>query len=366
MKTLPAIKILLVDDLDENLLALEALLRANDLELLRARSGREALELLLVHDVALALLDVQMPEMDGFELAELMRGSQRTRHVPIIFLTAGGHDAQRVFRGYEVGAVDFLFKPLDPVLLRHKVSTFVGLNRQTLENKLLADELREMLRLNEMFVAAVSHDLRSPLSSMVMGAALLERELVDPVSARVLSRIRSSADRMNGMLDQLYDLARVRLGGGIAIEPAKMSLHKLLDTVADELHLAHPEKRVAVECDGPTEGVWDVQRLGQVFTNLIGNALRYGTQSKPVRVSVRAGASEVAIDVHNGGAIDDDLRPHLFDPFRRGSGPARDNLGLGLYIVRAIVVAHGGSIELSSSHEAGTTFCVTLPREAAI
>ncbi|HMI91036.1 MAG TPA: response regulator, partial [Polyangiales bacterium] len=114
------IKFLLVDDVPENLVALAALMRRDGLELLHARSGAEALELLLVHDVALALLDVQMPEMDGFELAELMRGAERTKHVPIIFVTAGDHDPRRVFEGYESGAVDFLFKPLDPHVVRSK------------------------------------------------------------------------------------------------------------------------------------------------------------------------------------------------------------------------------------------------------
>src|SRR3954465_5443925 len=124
------VKCLLVDDLEENLLALAALLQRPDLEILTARSGREALELLLVHDMALALLDVQMPEMDGFQLAELMRGSERTRHVPLIFVTAGLRDQVRVFRGYESGAVDFLYKPIDPHMLRGKVETFFQLHRQ--------------------------------------------------------------------------------------------------------------------------------------------------------------------------------------------------------------------------------------------
>src|ERR1700760_1357008 len=109
---LPRVKCLLVDDLDENLLALSALLRRDDVELLQARSGAEALELLLVHEVALALVDVQMPEMDGFELAELIRGSERTRPVPIVFVTAGPRDQYRMFKGYESGAVDFLYKPI--------------------------------------------------------------------------------------------------------------------------------------------------------------------------------------------------------------------------------------------------------------
>ncbi|HEU4535770.1 MAG TPA: response regulator, partial [Polyangiaceae bacterium] len=169
-RDLPPARVLLVDDLDENLVALGALLRDAGVETLAARSGREALELLLEHEVALALVDVQMPELDGFELAELMRGSSRTRHVPIIFVTAGASEPRRVFRGYDAGAVDFLFKPVDQYILRHKVATFCELyrHRQLLARQ--ARELEETLRLNETFVAAVSHDLRNPLNAILMGA----------------------------------------------------------------------------------------------------------------------------------------------------------------------------------------------------
>src|SRR3978361_1469733 len=121
---------LLVDDLEENLLSLAALLRRDGLVLLQARSGDEALELLLQHDVALALIDVQMPGLDGFELAELMRGNERTRPVPIIFVPAGRSDRQRRFRGYEAGAVDFIYKPIEPDILRRKADVFFELYRQ--------------------------------------------------------------------------------------------------------------------------------------------------------------------------------------------------------------------------------------------
>jgi signal transduction histidine kinase len=373
----PIVKILLVDDLRENLVALEALLlswceggptreRCHGLELLSARSGREALELLLVHDVALALIDLHMPEMDGLELAELMRGSQRTRHVPIIFVTAGARDQQRMFRGYEVGAVDFLYKPIEPVLLGHKVATFVDLHRQRLERERLADELREMLRLNEMFVAAVSHDLRSPLSTLLMGAGVLTGKLGDANLERTLARMRSSAERMRGMLDQLYDLARVRLAGGIAIEPSPADLGRLVQRVADELRVAYPERPLIVEADGgSSEGHWDEARLAQVLSNLIGNALRHGDPSSPVHVRWQGGADSLVLEVHNGGAIPTALREHLFDPFRRGTR-ARDSLGLGLYIVRQIVLAHAGSIDVSSAEPDGTTFRVRLPRRLPV
>src|ERR1700722_6060224 len=121
---------LLVDDLEENLLSLEALLRRDGLNILKARSGDEALELLLQHDVALALVDVQMPGLNGFELAELMRGNERTRRIPIIFVTAGSADRQRRFRGYEAGAVDFIYKPIEPDILRSKAQVFFELYRQ--------------------------------------------------------------------------------------------------------------------------------------------------------------------------------------------------------------------------------------------
>jgi two-component system, sensor histidine kinase and response regulator len=361
----PKAKVLLVDDLEDNLLALEAALRRDGLEMLSARSGREALELLRVHEVALALLDVQMPELDGFELAELMRGTERTRHVPIIFLTAGTQHARRVFRGYEVGAVDFLFKPIDPVLLGHKVTTFVDLYDQRRERERLADELREMLRLNEMFVAAVSHDLRSPLATLMMGAATLEVSVDEPNARRTLGRMRAGAARMTRMLDRLGDLARARLDGGIPIEPRPMDLRPLAAKMVEELSTAHPDRQVTLEvAPGDTTGVWDEERLGQVLANLLGNALRHGARETSVDVVLRADADRLTVEVKNGGEIPAALLEHLFDPFRHGNeaARARDSLGLGLYIARHIVVAHGGTIEARSSPTEGVVLRVALPR----
>ena len=158
------VKILAVDDIDENLVALEALLRRDDVEFITARSGVEALEVLLVHDIALALLDVQMPGMDGFELAELMRGTERTRRVPIIFVTAAGPDERRTFRGYGAGAVDYLFKPLDPHIVRSKVDIFVELARQR----------HELARQRDAHAAALArlqaHHDNSPLAYVEIGA----------------------------------------------------------------------------------------------------------------------------------------------------------------------------------------------------
>ncbi|MFI5298002.1 MAG: response regulator [Polyangiales bacterium] len=352
------VKILLVDDLDDNLFVLATALRREGLEMLMARSAREALELLLAHDVALAIVDVHMPDIDGFELAELMRGSDRTRHVPIIFVTAGVNDRRREFRGYEVGAVDFLFKPFDVVLLRHKVTTFVELYRQRLE-------LREMLHLNEMFVAAISHDLRQPLSTVVMVASTLHRQLEGTKRQAAVDRIRSSAQRMTGMLDQLYDLARARLAGGISLERQEIPLGPLLARVVREAGLTVPARAVRLQCaDDCGFGTWDEQRLAQVFANLVGNALRHGTPEVEVTVRARGTPSTVVVEVHNGGVVADDLIAHIFEPFHGRTRTSRDSLGLGLYIVKQIVLAHAGTVDVASSVETGVTFRVELPRSS--
>ncbi len=229
----PPVKFLIVDDREENLIALEALLRRDGLEVLKARTGDEALEILLVHDVALALLDVQMPEMDGFALAELMRGSERSRHVPIIFVTAGVQEQHRVFRGYDAGAVDFLFKPIEPRILKHKASVFFDLYKQR-------QELAETLAVNETFLAVIGHDLKNPIHSIVMAAELILRQGGDPNTRRHAERIKTSSRRMVRMIDDLFDLSRVRLGGGIPLECARLDLVTITRSVVAECVAAAP------------------------------------------------------------------------------------------------------------------------------
>jgi two-component system sensor histidine kinase/response regulator len=363
METL--VKCLLVDDLEENLLALSALLRRQDVEILTARSGSEALELLLVHDVALALLDVQMPEMDGFELAELMRGSERTRQVPIIFITAGARDQHRVFKGYESGAVDFLFKPIEPHILQNKADVFFQLHRHKQQ---LAHELREKtetLRLNEMLTAVLSHDLRSPLNAVMTSALLIQRRSTEEPVKETAGRILSSGKRMSRMIEDMLDMARARLAGGISLKREPADLGALVDRVMSEVQAAYPERQIEVERAGDLVGNWDGERLAQVASNLLGNALQHGDASGAVRVTVDGTrADAVVIKVENSGTIPPDLLPQLFDPFRRAQRQTgrTEGLGLGLYIVQQIVLAHGGSVDVQSGDDNRTTFVVRIPR----
>ncbi len=353
------IKLLLVDDVEENRVALEALLRRDGLEILKAQSGAEALELLLVHEVALALLDVQMPEMDGFELAELMRGSERTKHVPIIFVTAGSRDPQRVFKGYEKGAVDFLFKPIDPHMLKSKADVFLELFRQK-------KELASALRLNEMFVGILGHDLRSPLSTIVMGAQHLELSVTDASDLKTVRRMFSAGERMTAMIEQLLDLTRARLAGGVGFLDVRerLDVGDLVQRTAEELRGAHPNRDLVVEVTGDCAATGDPVRLLQVFSNLVANAINHGAEGAPIRVAVHGTEHEVLVQVRNRGVIAPDILPTMFDPFRgrqTASSKAR-GLGLGLYISQQIALAHGGSVRVESDEANGTTCTVRLPK----
>jgi len=360
-------KCLLVDDVEENLIALEALLQRDGLDILKAQSGPEALELLLAHDdVALALLDVQMPEMNGFELAELIRGSERTRHIPLIFMTAGSREQNWQFRGYESGAVDFLYKPIDPHMLTNKASVFFELHRR---KQALAHELRartEALRINEMFMAVLSHDLRTPLQSIVAAATVLKRQPPPDKAELMADRVLGASQRMGHMIEDLLDVTRIRQAGGLALQLGSTHMQALVQRTLDEVATSHPERPIDSTLQGDLAGTWDAERLCQVVTNLVGNALHHGSADHPVRIAVDGSrAEQVSITVANGGTIPPELLPHLFDPFRGGERePGRhQGLGLGLFIAHQIVRAHRGTIEARSQDNV-TTFQVTLPRHS--
>ena len=339
---------------------------ARDVEILTARSGAEALELLLRHDIALAFLDVQMPEMDGFELAELMRGSERTRHVPIIFVTAGVRDQHRLFKGYESGAVDFLFKPIEPHILQNKADVFFQLHRQKQQLAQELHERTETLRLNEMLTAvsesrpAQPAERRADLRLSASSGAPATRPCRETAV-----RIVSSGKRMSRMIEDMLDLARARLGGGIALKREAADLGVLIDRVVREVQAANPTRRIEIRQEGDLQGEWDVERLAQVASNLIGNALQHGEESAPVRVGLDGREPGfVVLTVSNAGRIPAELLPGLFDPFRGGQRQAgrSEGLGLGLYIVQQIVLAHEGAVDVRSDEANTTVFTVTIPR----
>ena len=351
-----AVNILAVDDVEESLATLEDLLRRDGVRVLTARSGEEALTLLQSNEVAVALVDVLLPGMDGFELAEKLRRNERTHDVPIIFISGAAADARRVFHGYDLGAVDFLFKPLEARVLWHKVDVFVELYRQ---RRAIADTLR----LSEELLAIASHDLRNPLNAILMSADLLERRRSEEDVLKAAARIRRSGVRMTRMLDDLLDLTRARMGSGIPIEKQRADVGKIARKVKDELDAGSTTPRIHLRAEGEMELDGDPARLEQVFSNLMANALRHGTPGGEVHVSLHGSQDQVRLLVANGGVIPASILPQIFEPFRaRGRSARPEGLGLGLYIASQIIQAHGGKITLRSTASEGTVVEAILPR----
>ncbi len=336
------IKILAVDDIAANLTALDAVLAKPDVQIVHANSGAQALELLLEHDFGLAILDVHMPEMDGFELAELMRGSKRTSHIPILFLTAAGEDSARAFRGYASGAVDFLFKPIDARVLAAKVDVFVQLAQQKQQLAEQLETAQQLLKTNEMLMAVLAHDLRTPLSAIIASASFLGRFGARRSSSRPPTASRAAASAWRAWWIQLLHVARLH-GGRVKLEPRQEDLRAICAAIVDECEASHGKERVVLETVGDTLATIDPDLISQVLSNLVGNALHHGDPAVPVVVAVDGTAAErLAVTVTNGGVIDGATLPHVFEAFRSGGGDSAEGLGLGLYISRELAALHGG------------------------
>ena len=344
---------LLADDLEGNLLSLEALLKREGLVMLKARSGPEALELLLKYDVALALLDVQMPGMDGFELAELMRSTERTRQVPIIFLTAGNVDGQRRFRGYEAGAVDFLHKPIETDILRSKAEVFFELYRQRQhvarqrdELKIATEALKEADLRKDEFLATLAHELRNPLAPIRNGLQILRMSPTLETSAEVQEMMERQLKHLVRLIDDLLDVSRVsqgkielrneRITVQAAIQAAAEASQPLLDSLNHRFTLNVPPEPVYLQAD--------LTRVAQVISNLLNNAAKYTTEGGKIVLSVELEGEEAVIAVSdNGIGIPADMLPKVFDLFTQVNSNlerTQGGLGIGLALVRQLVEMH--------------------------
>ncbi|PXW77779.1 signal transduction histidine kinase [Blastomonas natatoria] len=369
------IKFLLVDDLEENLIALEALLQRDGLVCHSARSGEEALELLLVHDYALALLDVQMPGMDGFELAELMRGSARSSHVPIIFVTAGTGDTARRFRGYEAGAVDFIQKPIEADILRSKANVFFDLHQQRQQIAAQRDSLAEMSAQlqaadaqKNRFLAVLAHELRNPIMALVAGLRLLERREGTDAVVEIRSAMNRSLSHMTRLVEDLLDISRIEQGKislrlddlvlqdviGFAIETVQPSI----EAGGHSLHLDMPASPVQMKGDDA--------RVTQIIGNLVSNAARYTPDGGTIQVTLRVEQGAALIEViDNGHGIAPEQQGRIFDIFAQVAADGRmnrDGLGIGLALVKQLVELHRGRITLKHSAPGqGSTFEICLP-----
>lgn len=407
-------KILLVDDREDNLLSMEAILEPGGYHFVKATSGRHALKILLTEfDFALILMDVKMPNLSGFETASLIYEREKLRHIPIIFITANNFDEDNVFKGYRSGAVDYIYKPINPDLLRAKVAVFIDLyqknhrlqiqeqrlkainknleseiterkaseekvrqlNRQLLGNITLLESANRDL---DRFAFMASHDLQEPLRKIRTFSDLLGtkyKEVLDADANTYINRIQSAASRMQALIKDILAFSKLT-GEKDSFEFTDLNI--LLDEALVDLESMIREKDARIDIVSPLPAL-EVKPglIRPLFYNLISNALKYSKDHEAPRITIRyelTGAENGKPDPKdngkycrifvedNGIGFDQIYAEQVFEMFRRLHGnTAFEGTGIGLALCKKIVEKHHGFITATSKANEGTTFTITLP-----
>jgi two-component system, sensor histidine kinase and response regulator len=377
--------ILLVDDHLSNLVALEGMLESLNQNLVRASSGEEALLRLLEQEFAVILMDVQMGSMDGFETVAIIKQRDRSKSIPIIFITAIHRNEEHVYRGYSSGAVDYLFKPVVPEILRAKVSVFVELYHKTREiqtktteleaiNKEFQQQLTQVQILNrkleavnlelESFSYSVSHDLRAPLRSIKgFSQALLRSHdaMLNADGRDFLKRIIDSCEQMSGLIEDLLQLSRVIRG---RMDIQRVDLTELANNVFNDLQRTLPERTIQFTAQQGMMAEGDIRLLRVVLDNLIGNAWKFTRYTQDARIefgSELQNGQTIYVVRDNGAGFDMEFSHQLFQAFHRLHNESEfEGNGVGLATVQRIIHRHGGEIWAAGEVGKGASFYFTL------
>lgn len=380
------IDILLVDDEARNLDALESILTDPGYRLLRAEDADRALHLLLEHDVAAIVLDIKMPGVSGFELAQMIKNTKRFRETPIVFLTAYMVDDQHVIAGYGAGGVDYLTKPVNPQILRHKIAVFAELFRKTRElaelNATLEERVKErtvelerseaLLRAagtqKDEFLAILAHELRNPLAPLRMGLDLLLRDQpTSPKVVRILGAMDRQLDHMVHLIDDLLDVSRISRGV-LQLKPETLDMGSVVESTLENLRpfFDRKDQRLSVDIGRDVFVSADPTRVAQILTNLLHNAGKFTPNGGSIRVELaREGDNAVVRILDSGAGISKDQIGRVFEMFARINRPgahAEPGLGIGLALARRLAEMHGGALKVFSEGEGcGATFTLSLP-----
>ena len=412
------IKILVVDDREDNLLSIETILEKDGYTIRKATSGRNALKILLVEqDFTLILMDVQMPEMSGFETASLIYQREKLKHIPVIFITAHNHDEKYMFEGYKMGAVDFIYKPINPDLLRFKVSVFVelyqkthelmtqekvlkavntNLEREIEERKISEEKIRllnsqllqnndELKAINEeldRFAYVASHDLQEPLRKIMIFSDVIAAKVNDRGDEDLLpplSKITKASERMQKLINDLLKFSRHANSND---EYALIDLNSLLSELIVDIDLEIRQKDARIIYDD-LPVIWGVpSQIYQLFQNLLSNSLKFSKDSVQPVINIQSKMVEgprindklaptstyhQIIIEDNGIGFDAKYADEIFVVFKRlHSYHEFEGTGIGLSICKKIIDRHHGFIKAEGKPGIGATFTITLPHKSAV
>ena len=381
----PRASILLVDDHPANLLALEAVLEPLGHRLVKARSGEEALRCLLKEEFALILMDVRMPDMDGFQTVAMIKQRPKMMDIPVIFVSAIARETEDISRGYSYGAVDYLVKPFDPDLLRSKVSVLVALHLQaeriaTQREQLMERRLQLQVqqadlaaaekanKMKDQFLAMISHELRTPLNAIMGWTELLAKfDLDEDRMRRAIVTIKRNVEAQKRLIDDLIDISTM-LTGKFRLELGTIDLAATVQTAMETARPAAEKKNlelaVSLEPVQPVRA--DAARLQQILSNLLNNAIKFVPEGGRVMVRLRPEGETAVIEVADTGiGIAAENLPRVFERFWQADRPPTTEsagLGLGLAISEQLSQLHGGELRVASDGIGkGATFTLRLP-----
>ncbi|MXV15097.1 response regulator [Hufsiella ginkgonis] len=378
------INLLIVDDKEENIIALEALLRRPDINLVSTTSPNEALRICWEKDIAVALIDVQMPEMDGFELVEILKSNPRTCDMLIIFVTAISKETKFAVKGYSTGAVDYLYKPLDPYVTSAKVDSFIQLVRTQRDLKRKNIELEnyqkdlikaknqaeQAKRIKENFLANMSHEIRTPINGIIGLAHLLKSTELDDYQQGILEMLDSSSQSLLGVINDILDISKIE-AGKFKIVRSETNIAHLSQSVISLLQFKAKEKNIELKLEVAPELPYlvlaDSLRLNQILMNLISNGIKF-TEEGYVKLELKVLAwkgnnAQIAFTVSDSGiGIAEDKIRLVFDSFEQAEDTTAQRFGgtgLGLSIVKKLSELKGGLLSVTSEMGKGSTFTFT-------